>query len=186
MSGGLPEAKPCASCWPRSEATTTLTWMPVRLLHALAALLTANVSAGPELPIRAVMVVALLDPGDAIAAPTATARAQTAATTSARRQRALLVSRTSCTSLLLLGDRERRTNGRRDGPSDPRRQLRRNGYFPPSAPAERREMQQRGTVSMRYFGGEPNRLRPKCSRIYRLTGTARASRLLVISWNRFQ
>src|SRR3954463_6659001 len=131
MSGGLPEAKPCASCWPRSEATTTLTWMPVRLLHAFAALLTAKVSAGPELPIRAVMVVALLDPGDAIAAPTATARAQTAATTSARRQRALLVSRTSCTSLLLLGDRERRTNGRRTRAKRPSSAIAAKWLFPP-------------------------------------------------------
>src|SRR3954471_17740171 len=131
MSGGLPDAKPCESCWPRSEATTTFTWMPVRLLHALAALLTPKASAGPELPIRAVMVVALLDPGDAIAAPTATARAQTATTTSATRQRALLVSRTSCTSLLLLGDRERRTKGRRDGSSDPRRQIAVKWLFPP-------------------------------------------------------
>ena len=58
MSGGLPEAKPWASCCPRSEATTTFSWIPVCLVNALAALLTANVSAGPELPIRAVSVVA--------------------------------------------------------------------------------------------------------------------------------
>src|SRR3954451_11074431 len=108
MSAGLPDAKPCASCWPRSDATTTFTWMPVRLVNALAALLTANVSAGPELPIRAVRVVALPDTGDAMAAPTATASAQTATTTSARRQRALLVSRSSCTKVLLEADRERR------------------------------------------------------------------------------
>ena len=58
MSGGLPEAKPWASCCPRSEATITFSWIPVCLVNALAALLTAYVSAGPELPIRAVIVVA--------------------------------------------------------------------------------------------------------------------------------
>ena len=70
MSGGLPDAKPWASCCPRSEATTTFTLMPVCFVKALAALLTAKVSAGPELPISAVSVVAWLLVGEPTAAPT--------------------------------------------------------------------------------------------------------------------
>src|SRR5919198_1053062 len=98
MSGGLPDAKPWASCWPRSEATTTLTLLPVCLLHAAAALLTANVSAGPELPISAVSVTALLFAGEARAAPTVTASAPTVMTASATRQRAIRVLRCAFTN----------------------------------------------------------------------------------------
>src|SRR3954467_9953651 len=58
MSGGLPDAKPWASCCPRSDATMTLTLMPVFFVHADVATLTAFVSAGPELPISAVISVA--------------------------------------------------------------------------------------------------------------------------------
>src|SRR3954466_13639700 len=77
MSGGLPDAKPCASCCPRSEATMTLTLMPVFFDHAAVATLTAFVSAGPELPISAVSSVAWLFDGEPYAVPTATAHAQT-------------------------------------------------------------------------------------------------------------
>src|SRR3954452_15205929 len=97
MSGGLPEEKPWASGCPRSEATITLTLLPVCLLQAAAALFTANVSAGPELPIRAVMVTALLRVGEPRAAPTATASAQTVTTTSATRQRAIRIFRCAFT-----------------------------------------------------------------------------------------
>src|SRR3954454_17192720 len=97
MSGGLPEEKPWASCCPRSDATITLTLLPVCLLQAAAALFTANVSAGPELPIRAVIVTALLRVGEPRAAPTATASAQTVTTASATRQRAIRVFRCAIT-----------------------------------------------------------------------------------------
>ena len=60
MSGGLPDAKPWASCCPRSDATMTLTLMPDLRDHAAVATLTAFVSAGPELPIIAVSVVSWL------------------------------------------------------------------------------------------------------------------------------
>ena len=49
--------------------------MPVCFVNAFAALLIAKVSAGPELPISAVSVVALLFVGEPMAAPTATASA---------------------------------------------------------------------------------------------------------------
>src|SRR3954447_4517385 len=79
MSGGLPDAKPWASCCPRSDATMTLTLMPVLFVHAAVATLTAFVSAGPELPISAVSSVAWLFAGEpyAVAAATAHAHAQT-------------------------------------------------------------------------------------------------------------
>src|SRR4051795_8532771 len=98
MSAGFPDAKPCASCWPRSEATMTLTWIPVRFDQACAALLTAKVSAGPELPINAVIVVALVLAVEPRAAPTATASAPTVTTANVRRQRATGVVRCACTS----------------------------------------------------------------------------------------
>src|SRR6478752_6360927 len=77
MSGGLPDAKPWASCCPRSDATMTLTLMPVFFVHADVATLTAFVSAGPELPISAVSPVAWLFAGDPLAVAAATAIAQT-------------------------------------------------------------------------------------------------------------
>src|SRR6476619_3090648 len=113
MSGGLPDAKPWASCCPRSEATITLTLLPVCLLQAAAALLTANVSAGPELPISAVTVTAWLRVGEARAAPTATASAQTVTTASATRQRALQFFRCAFTSeISLLGEIGEKDEGR--------------------------------------------------------------------------
>src|SRR5437868_7042470 len=98
MSGGLPDAKPCASCCPRFEATITSTLLPVCLLHAAAALLTAKVSAGPELPIRAVRVTALLFAGEPRAAPTVTASAQTAMSGTAIRQRGIRMFRCAFTN----------------------------------------------------------------------------------------
>src|SRR5262245_47959277 len=65
MSGGFPEAKPWASCCPRSEATITFTSMPVCFVNAFAAPVTAKVSAGPELPISAGSGVAWLFVGGA-------------------------------------------------------------------------------------------------------------------------
>ena len=95
MSGGFPEAKPWASCCPRSEATITFTSMPVCFVNAFAAPLTAKVSAGPELPISAVSVVAWLFVGEPRAAPTATASALTV-TTANKNQRRLRVVRCGC------------------------------------------------------------------------------------------
>src|SRR5690349_20332348 len=83
MSGGFPEEKPCASCCPRSEATTTFTLLPVFFAQAAVATLTAFVSAGPELPIRAVIVTAFLLAGEPSAVPAVTASADTAAARSA-------------------------------------------------------------------------------------------------------
>src|SRR4051795_6459203 len=125
MSGGLPEEKPWASCCPRSEATITLTLLPVCLLQAAAALFTANVSAGPELPIRAVTVTALLRVGEPRAAPTATASAQTVTTTSATRQRAIRVFRCAFTkrSPSLENEKDERAGGR-SGPSGSGRRIR--------------------------------------------------------------
>src|SRR4029077_8246833 len=126
MSGGLPEAKPWASCCPRSDATITLTLLPVCLLQAAAALFTANVSAGPELPIRAVMVTACVRAGAPTAAPTATASAQTVTTVSARRQRATRVFRFAITKKTLppleLFEKDEQA-GRRWGPSGSGRQF---------------------------------------------------------------
>src|SRR6478672_1509320 len=117
MSGGFPDAKPCASCCPRSEATITLTLLPVCLLQAAAALFTANVSAGPELPIRAVSVTALLRVGAPRAAPTAM-------TGSASRQRAFRMLRCAFTNTFLLGDIENDERaGRRSWPSGSGRQF---------------------------------------------------------------
>src|SRR5690348_2781132 len=97
MSGGLPDAKPCASCWPRSDATTTFTWIPDCLDQALAAFLTAKVSAGPELPISAVSVVALLRAGEPSATPAVMARAATVTAASESRQRTVRKVRSGCT-----------------------------------------------------------------------------------------
>src|SRR3954469_6127465 len=85
MSGGLPDAKPWASCWPRSDATMTLTLMPVFFDHAPVATWTAFVSAGPELPISAVSSVAWVFVGDPYAVAAATATAQTATDKNASR-----------------------------------------------------------------------------------------------------
>src|ERR1051326_7040636 len=87
MSGGLPDAKPWASCCPRSDATMTWTLMPVLFVHADVATLTAFVSAGPELPISAVSSVAWVFVEDplAVAATAATARAHSAADKNATR-----------------------------------------------------------------------------------------------------
>src|SRR3954447_198253 len=124
MSAGLPEAKPWASCCPRSDATITFTLLPVCLLQAAAALFTANVSAGPELPIRAVIVTALLRVGAPRAAPTATASAQIAMAGSAIRQRAIRMLRCAFTNRFLLGDIENGGRaGRRSGPSGSGRQF---------------------------------------------------------------
>src|SRR6516164_5584694 len=85
MSGGLPDAKPWASCCPRSDATMTLTLMPVFFSNADAATLTAFVSAGPEVPISAVSSVAWLFAGDPYAVAAATATAPTVTDKSASR-----------------------------------------------------------------------------------------------------
>src|SRR4051794_19967950 len=100
MSGGFPDAKPWASCWPRSDATTTLTGIPVFFDHAFAALLTANVSAGPDVPIRAVIVVADALPREPSAALAVRASAEMMTAASAVRQR---VIRCECTRQSLLG-----------------------------------------------------------------------------------
>src|SRR3954463_11885480 len=87
MSGGFPDEKPWASCCPRSEATMTFTLIPVFFDHAAVATLTAFVSAGPELPIRAVRVVSWLLAGEPRAGPAAIATAQTATIRNTSRQR---------------------------------------------------------------------------------------------------
>src|SRR5882757_1308595 len=87
MSGGFPDAKPWASCCPRSEATITLTLIPDFFDHAAVATLTAFVSAGPELPIRAVSVVSWLLAGEPRAVPAATATAQTTTNGNTSRER---------------------------------------------------------------------------------------------------
>src|SRR5919204_804903 len=83
MSGGLPDEKPWASCCPRSEATTTFTLIPLFLDHEEVATLTAFVSAGPELPIKAVISPALACDGEPVAVVAATADAPTVTTASA-------------------------------------------------------------------------------------------------------
>ncbi len=103
MSGGLPEAKPWANCCPRSEATTTLTGIPVRLVNALAALLTAYVSAGPELPMRAVSVFAFPLCWEPRAVPAVTASAATMTSMSTARERAMRVFECAFTTEFLLG-----------------------------------------------------------------------------------
>src|SRR5215472_4608055 len=85
MSGGLPDAKPWASCCPISDATMTLTLMPVRFDHADVATLTAFVSAGPELAIIAVTSPAWGFAGDPYAIVAATAAVQTATDKNASR-----------------------------------------------------------------------------------------------------
>src|SRR6476659_10705945 len=113
MSGGFPEAKPCASCCPRAEATTTFTWIPVCFVTALAALLTANVSAGPELPIRAVSVVALPLWREPRAVPAVSASAATMTSKSAARGREVRLFRCAFTTEFLLGAIENSVGGAR-------------------------------------------------------------------------
>src|ERR1700759_325405 len=52
MSGGVPPASDCVSCWGRSLAGVTTTFLPVLAAQALPAAPTALVSASPEDPIR--------------------------------------------------------------------------------------------------------------------------------------
>src|SRR3954451_24711939 len=72
--------------------------MPVCLVDALAALLTANVSAGPELPIRAVIVEAFAFSRPPRATPAVSASAATMTATSDARQRAGRVIRCTFTA----------------------------------------------------------------------------------------
>src|SRR5690242_7533491 len=99
MSAGLPDANPWASCWPRSDATITFAVLPVCFDQARAALLTAKVSAGPELPISAVIVIpALWLCCPATATPVVRASAATATTSVATCQRTPRVVRCAFTS----------------------------------------------------------------------------------------
>src|SRR3954447_11562522 len=184
MSGGLPEEKPWASCCPRSEATITLTLLPVCLLQAAAALFTANVSAGPELPIRAVMVTALLRVGEPRAAPTATASAQTVTTTSATRQRAIRFFRCAFTKDLPPW-RTRKTSEPWAQWPERLRSADSSGYLLPSDPATaagsrcrsgppRRKRDLRGSAFI-LWAASVRAPCPSCQGIFPLTGTAVAS-----------